>query len=1311
MQKVLLVPIQVNVTLETQGSFIIEPQTDFSKLPHRLKDSQGYRDINSNHPYTAASVATQPFQGQQFFLRKGVHLHWVLPEAYRQSTIKNGEWQDRKAPNRWLVSKTEKATQKVMGQWVVESDYLFPDGQNKNGVASCILNPTEGQKPYRFMGRNYLLQQNIRERKSQEYYPKLTAFGDGNPLFNAFYPNCASVFGFFDESIDDIEVLKEYEYDVLGWHHHEDEAPDDTLVKIQEAWKSTEKLRSLGDPRDEADFKALLAQLSQYEDVDLRDFQEYKDEELRSVLLEKLKSKVSSAFQEKMASELKWTWEEEGVPDRIVCYSRMQFEESTYRQWKGKEGNPYTLSVANTGMEALSASLAAEIKKALPDESKRSLELQLDSVQLDPFINRNAADRAAQFKAARHERTFNAMKSGHRWELKVHKKKSANRDVKQPEIPDVIHELLARANALQRKYNQLAEQIETKKKVLFADWYKYIYATYPPRGSHHNYPEIDEIRSFIEHKGLRKLKQLQARKGELGLAFLPSGKHIPENALADASHRGGKGDDLSAQLNKVLSDLLMKIKALESEHHEVFLIPGSFSRYWIPKEPVILLSKQGNAKEASSSSEASCRMIECTREGISRSLLREIRDQLPAAQNYDWQQVDRTPLFMDWEVQYFASHGRSNLNQTNGNYGTDFITSNYEIPIHELDITLKPGKKKLVRSERSSIYSGRSMLNGTTAQTLEGMFDDFVESHAEEMNDFTRLVMDQAREVLSQNLYFSQSLNGFNESMLMYHRTFELPVRDPLGFRAYQSFTEQALAPALGDAVKNAPSPANEFNPIRSGCMKVRKVRLVYGFGNYTDVNCETVNTPQLLQTKGSPYLVSLPARLMQPARLDFRWLAAESHTREMDQKGLNQPICGWLIPNFFDQSLMIYDAEGSALGAINLKGQWEPVPGRAAIMPRAIENSHLRIVVAHLMSRESKDPNFIEQYLSCLESALDHIQSDRTQPGAGMAFWMGRPLAVVRAKIDLQIQGEKAVNHDWNNFRRDLSMPHRTSDKYTQVKFPVKVGEYNRLNDGLAGYWIEDNEGALSELFYAQQSDVVDSMFIDAVLDQNAINCQLAIDDPPLVLTMLMDVHGSVHANAGILPVKAIDIPEDQYKEALQQIEISFLVAPVLNEHDKVRVPVQSNDTYEWTWVQREDQEHWKEELSIIPVLEQKEFLTVDFLAQPGQTDAESVASELWEHLHEINWLRQKPEAKPGTALVASIDQIRELYESEEVSEANDLEYLKDEFQPHYHKILQAFDQLSRRIESFDMATNFSKDLRVKEGWLKLKKHDKTIN
>jgi hypothetical protein len=72
-------------------------------------------------------------------------------------------------------------------------------------------------------------------------------------------------------------------------------------------------------------------------------------------------------------------------------------------------------------------------------------------------------------------------------------------------------------------------------------------------------------------------------------------------------------------------------------------------------------------------------------------------------------------------------------------------------------------------------------------------------------------------------------------------------------------------------------------------------------------------------------------------------------------------------------------------------------------------------------------------------------------------------------------------------------------------------------------------------------------------------------------VVTLLLDPRGSVHATTGVLPSKAIDIPPAQYADALDNLKMAFLTAPVLYEMGDAAMPVPAESGVEWSWLQKE--------------------------------------------------------------------------------------------------------------------------------------------
>ena len=437
----------------------------------------------------------------------------------------------------------------------------------------------------------------------------------------------------------------------------------------------------------------------------------------------------------------------------------------------------------------------------------------------------------------------------------------------------------------------------------------------------------------------------------------------------------------------------------------------------------------------------------------------------------------------------------------------------------------------------------------------------------------------------------AQSLSGFNEALLMQKQTFQLRIHDPLGFADYQPFTEAVYA-AVQRSNRAAPQPHNDFNPIRTGVLKFNQLRLVDTFGQVQTLNLQDnqVITTHVMTTPANPHLAILPPRIVQPARLNFRWLAGddefaleESDDPEMNSHPVSTPICGWLLPNNLDNSLMVYDAQGGALGSLNRGGRWEPAPGsQRSVVLWPLPNPHLHRVVNYLQEQERQGKGFLDAFLTVIENALENIDPEYAGGHEALALLMGRPIAVARASLNLEVQGYPAIDQDWNVFRQDMERAfqneskdrNRETEDYTEVKIPIRIGEYKQLNDGLVGYWIEEDGKYRANTFYAPQTAPETDLpaRIAVHRDQQPLNIAQSINSPPDKLTLLLDPRGAVHATSGILPTKAIQIPADQFVEALRNIEVTFLSAPILTDRGKINLPLPDEPGYVWSWCEKEN-------------------------------------------------------------------------------------------------------------------------------------------
>lgn len=1159
MSTILMVPTHLDALVLTQDRNVVGAFADFSLLPY----NNGSRDVNFNTANVSESIVSHPFQDVNLRLRAGLHLHWALPGGLTK-TQSNGEFP--RVPNRWLI------TRRIPGhtdiQWVVESDYLYPDGQGgSSGSVTVPFAPDRSQNethPYRYMGRSmaYSDWQND-DTTGNQYLAGLSAVGYGEPTFAAFYPNCHSVFGFYDATISET-IPTGLQYDILGWYE---------------------------DPNQDA-LRTWIAAFN-------ADFQ-----------LKNGRVPTAQETLEGVEAAFGWTFSlaDDGgaFPDQIVCYGRLTFDAGGAPRENPAltEANTSPVAVGNTGTEALSAYVAQTIDPA----HKTTLEDQLEALQMGSVLGTHVLDVGPNFEEARHQKQFIAATAGSLWTIVA---PASSQTDDQATLPDELAERLNIVNLLQQDYDRALAEIDSMRRRIFADWYKYMLSAYPPRYSRDELTDPDKTRYFIQQRSLVNLQRKIESTGTLELQTADDGS-IVSAAGSPANSRAARLSDAVNQLRSGMTDSDTQLR----------LSPAA--RYWRPTDPVVLLTGDDVAPSSRYDADGENAFLPCQPcVGIQGSTL--IPNNLPLIQQQfntiaasatptqagfnSWTQEPWHAILLQWEVELFPTQAGSNLCSPNREYADDFITGSYELDTGAVDLSLQPGKGAVMSG--ANVYTGTSILSryaknqlttqGTTylleqtamldafyaaypnvAHTAEGLLGAMGEleewyelTYFGENADAQALAADpvfttiRALSVLGTTHVLSQSLGGFHETLIMQKQTLQLTIADPLGYADAQAFASQ-VRDAVADQNRTAPQPLSDFNPIRSGVLKFGRLRLIDNFGRFKDIACDDVCASEPLTLSGSSRIVNLPPRLAQPARINFRWLAATDGLMEMNAHPASSPICGWVVANLLDRSLMIYDADGHALGSItpNTAMPWQPAPGDPSpLNVSLISNSHLKKMVAWIIDQGSE---FLQNFLAAIENAFENIAPENPAQDQGLALLMSRPLALVRASVGLQLLGLPAIHEGWNRFRQDMQRTTRETDAFPRVQFPVRIGDYRQYNDGLVGYWIERGDGYEDNIFYAPQSDSI----IDPHIQTHSaepMNIPMALDDAPRFLSMLFDPRGLVHATAAIVPTKTIDIPPAQYQDALGAMEISFLTTPILTDRNQLQVIIPDTAGGSWSWVEKQ--------------------------------------------------------------------------------------------------------------------------------------------
>src|SRR5207248_2842792 len=231
-------------------------------------------------------------------------------------------------------------------------------------------------------------------------------------------------------------------------------------------------------------------------------------------------------------------------------------------------------------------------------------------------------------------------------------------------------------------------------------------------------------------------------------------------------------------------------------------------------------------------------------------------------------------------------------------------------------------------------------------------------------------------------------------------------------------------------------------------------------------------------------------------------------------------PICGWVVPNNLDSSLMFYAGSGEAIGTMTPSGDgvavvWQDAPGTG------------------------------------------------TPSGSVERAFAGRNPMLKAFALRVVALGGPLDRSVWG---------------FPKVEFPLLLGSLSKLDDGLVGFFVQRERADRSwetdfDRFYAAAADGTNPHVVKPAPD----TVTLALGAAPKTVTMLVDPRCKVHAFNGVTRVKALDIPLALYASALAALSYTFLTSPVLAGAGPFAIPVPLESDRRWTWVTY-DGEAWRE-------------------------------------------------------------------------------------------------------------------------------------
>ena len=586
------------------------------------------------------------------------------------------------------------------------------------------------------------------------------------------------------------------------------------------------------------------------------------------------------------------------------------------------------------------------------------------------------------------------------------------------------------------------------------------------------------------------------------------------------------------------------------------------------------------------------------------------------------------PLILQWEATYSPFDSGRPLQESP--FQQDWILNEFELNSDQADIVYKGTPPQ---NPPKATYQGTVTLTHNAERNLKGYIEEYLKAFPiNRLNDdpTTQKMKEMLGAVAGSSFsIMAQAMGGFHRQLLMRNQILQLPVFQPGAERTDEVFAN-LVKEAVGKENDAAVLAMNQFNPLRAGTLKLTRLRIVDAFGQARDVLDEYRPSNVLLSSRmkssksGKITEARLPLRISQPARLSFRFQSASApDPLEMNSDPASTPIFGWVLYNRLDHTLAVYDEVGSPVGSFNVRGlAWQEAPGPH----RGAANPHLRQFLKYLGASEGDSKLFLDELMQTIDNATMGIEPDAFKQDRGLAVLIGRPLALVRAELRLDLYGLPAIDQSLPAFKAAVdsflqdglySEPTRRSADFARCRFPVRLGDFERANDGLVGYFIEsENQADTYATFYAcKYTPHQSKSIVDPRNDQRNDQPRLWLcpgDKKPRGVIMLVDPRAPVHALTGVLPIKSIDLPPVQFADAMKRISVTFLTAPVLAGAGDVALAVPTEVGHAWSWLARQvDEEHFGV----------RKWITQNVLDSPNASAAFSAQplrlSEGWLHLY----------------------------------------------------------------------------------------------
>ncbi|SJN54918.1 hypothetical protein VR7878_00990 [Vibrio ruber DSM 16370] len=571
-----------------------------------------------------------------------------------------------------------------------------------------------------------------------------------------------------------------------------------------------------------------------------------------------------------------------------------------------------------------------------------------------------------------------------------------------------------------------------------------------------------------------------------------------------------------------------------------------------------------------------------------------------------------TPIYMDWQVRWIPD------TQT----GADAL-QHWQLGDHDYQWT-----GSTLEPNTGILFEGRATLNLKTTYNMQAQFAAF---QADSNYDQLPAFIVQNLTWVSNNIQYmdlvTQSMSGLTEQLNTLLATMKNTPEDAAISKLLDGTAY--FAPQTGTTTQTS---VPDF-PVRAGHFQVMDLRLIDSFGqvlpgkssllsDHDPIN--DITWSDSMQTNSPNYrgetstYGQLPPRFSQNAMMFTRLLQRDDDTIASNSSDSTSPICGWVMANHLDDALMVFDASGQSLGEVikirretqeqaesSLTIRWDAAPGTNAQLGAdpVIGNVHLQAMINALLKTGVTESG-VQSYAD-LMSAIDTslwLNNLLTANQGNLAILLGRPLAVVRAEVVLDLAGDPAFSQGWYQtgaHYNDDGTFKLTQPPFVATDFQVRIGDSQLNKNGVMGYFVADDY----DTFYAVYGNNSQTQVLQQQLRQSRVMpkaeqmkamvsvpttpssgyvmtdhvVSLSVQQQTVKLTLLMDPFGDLTLTPGSLPGSSVTLPTGPVTQAMDNLSATFRTGPLLLDPQQIQMPTPSEVRGNWSWVARQDVTNWQ--------------------------------------------------------------------------------------------------------------------------------------